>query len=228
MTKRLFALIFAVITIMAVTGCKNKNDEEKDIESGTEIISGSENISAVNTKSKKFILESLNAAEHPVRLVCMIMPLSGNMQEATKTEMGISGGNYYVDMTTEENGHVTIMIKDDYVYTISHDSKTAIKTVKTDDTDDINPFIFIMDRENINLNSSNMSAGQDELNGKPYDYEEFISDSKAIRFLFEGDVCKAIKSTEDGVTETLLIEEYDENVDNSKFEVPEGYKLTEI
>lgn len=215
--RKIFWGTVVLVFLLAFTGCNSIGVKETEITEGY--------VDAADTKSKTFMGESLNPSRHPVRVVCSIESLSGIEEEKVTMEIGMIGSDYYVETDTPEAGHTSIIVKGDKVYSVMHDTKSALMTSKTEDMEGMNPLMFMTDFDKIDLGGGDIQTGAEELNGKTYEYEEFIVEDKTVRMLFEKTKCRAIRISEDGITETMTIDEYDANVNKDKLEVPSDYQL---
>lgn len=215
--RKTFVLAVVLMCAMLFTACNGGGIGKEEIKEGY--------VDAAETKSKIFMEESLNPEKHPVRVVCVLESMSGLDEENIKMEIGMIGNQYYVETNTPEVGHTSIIVTEDKVYSVMHDSKTALMTAKTEDMEGTNPLMFMTDFDQADLSGGDIQKGADEIDGKTYEYEEFVIEDKTVRMLFEKKKCRAIKVMEDGISETMLIEEYDTNVDKNKLQVPADYQL---
>lgn len=211
MIKRIMIALLVCSFAFGMVACVQKKDT---------VITKAETDFSKVPRATKFLTETINPSDHPVRMVTVTQ--KGG--EEQRTEIGTKGKEYYMEFNTEDLGKVSIIFKDNVVYSISHNDKLALESKNVSSVAGGN-LLDTLKIKKEDLNGSEVTTGSDELNGQYYEYEEFFDGKKKKRFFFEGDVCKGIKTTEDGVTETTIIEAYDQNVEDSKLVVPEGYTI---
>ena len=217
MFKKIITIGVILGLMSAVYGCTRKNNNShKDKTQETRAV-------IQPTKSYKFIRESISGTSHAFRLSFRILPITDD-EEAINGEMGVSGNNMYVETTTQELGKSKIIIKDNTLYTIVYDSKTVFSSDISENSN-INPIAFITEEKDINFSAENAYYGTGELEGKTYEFEEFKAQDKVMRLYFDGASCKGIVLTEEGVSQTVVIEEYEATLDNSLLDIPSDYKL---
>lgn len=221
MSRKGIVLLMAAALVFCFTGCGKKEEAPRVTQASVEDNSGLENPQA--QRSRTFFTDSINGSSHPVRVLMGVQ----NGENTERVELGIKNNQRYIDFIDGEAGHVTIIFMEDAVYTVNHEDKTAVKTYNIGEVSGLNPLEELAFKDG-NFANADILNGQDDINGKTYEYEEFVNGSTSLRLFFEGDVCKAIKSIQEDYIDLILIYEYDQNVLDSKLQVPEGYSVTEF
>lgn len=221
MTRKGIVMLMAVALVFCFTGCGKNEDTSKVTQPSVEDNSGLKDPQV--QRSRMFFTDFINSSSHPVRVLMGVQ----NGEDTERIELGIKDNQRYIDFMDGEAGHVTIILKEDAVYTVNHDDKAAVKTYNAGEVSGVNPLEELAFKDE-DFANTDILKGQDEIDGKTYEYEEFVNGTTSVRLFFEGDVCKAIKSSQEDYTNTILIYEYDHNVTDTKLQVPEGYSITEF
>lgn len=219
--KKGIVILMAVALVLCFTGCGKQEGTPTVTQPSAEDNSGLRDPQV--ERSRRFFTDSINSSSHPVRVLMGVQ----NGKDTERIELGIKDSQRYIDFMDGEAGHVTIIFKEDAVYTVNHQGKTAVKTYNAGEASGINPLEELA-FEDKDFANTEIDKGQDELDGKTYEYEEFANGTTSVRLFFEGYVCKAIKSIQEDYIDLILIYEYDQSVPDSKLNVPEGYTITEF
>lgn len=153
----------------------------------------------------------------------------------TKTYVEILGREFEVESTLAKNGDVAAMetdfggmntslvMKEEKLYIISHDRR-QILVVKGSDLSNVpggqNPDIRL---EGIEYAGS----GTGEFRGQTYSYEEYTVEKGRIRFYFNDSRVVGMEYTMDRVEAQMEILSLEESVDDSMFEIPSDYQVTD-
>ena len=218
-TKIIVSILFLILIIVALTGCKEKaetlvNDtqENEEIKVDQEM---EENEVIGNTKVKKLFDEIFLSATKPVYIKYKVKLDTGHEQmEDALVTYATKNGVVYMDTVTGAN-RATILQKDGKVYTIMHDSKSYMEMFNEENRID-----NIIDQSIIE--NPIVETGKETIEGKEYEYEKLRSDGEYNTFYYSKgtDVLKYWKLS-DG--QLLVIEEYGNDVNESLFEIPANY-----
>lgn len=176
----------------------------------------------------------------------MYKKISNSSKYTFTIEEGISSGNKFIISKNEEdrsldltsNGeHTTTLVKEGYVYFITHKQK-EYSVFENEDMEKIEADIIESDIDKIE--NTSYLTGKEKIYGKMYYYEEyedidsFIMSGIALdeetklktRFYFEGDNIKYIKNIikdEEDIIEELLEINLTFDYDKTIFEIPSDY-----
>lgn len=131
-----------------------------------------------------------------------------------------SGGKTYSETSVNgENAGMTIM-DGEYVYVIDHASKMIIKmSLQSSQQQSVDTVI-----SEDEVDPAQMVTGTREIGGKTYDTEEWNVDGAKSILCFDGDDLAYIVGEYDGEETAIKIVKFSDKVDESVFELPEGYE----
>ena len=118
---------------------------------------------------------------------------------------------------------VNIMVGED-MYTIDHASKMVIKMSLQANAQTIASAVL----EESDVDMGGFQTGTREIDGKTYDTEELIVEGASAIYCFDGDDLAYIISSFEGQEAVMKIVEATDKVDDSLFEIPEGYTMMEL
>lgn len=131
------------------------------------------------------------------------------------------GDNVYTK--SEMDGQESIfIIKDDYQYLLDPATKTCIKMPAADMEDVQKLFDDSMDTYTVAIDAGNV-----DIAGKTYSYEEYSVEGMTAKYCFDGDTLKYIITELEGQTITQEILRLEKGADKSLFEVPSDYTIME-
>lgn len=210
-------LLLVVSLAFAVTGCGDK-DESNTV--------AQENQDENNVKSKTYdLLSKVFSGDS------YIMSFEGEMDlgegtESTTLTVAVKGNDVYTDIDATSQ-HISVIIKDNTTYVVSHDEKMCITTEGENESLIDNDMLISKD-ELKEMESQEYTTGKETIDGTEYEYEEYKDEEIGIseRYYFSGSDLKYIKSIdEDGEEEIMKIIKLSSEVDEAIFNVPEGYQV---
>lgn len=228
MTKKgLFTIVMIFLLSIALSACQNTEPERP----GTSA-PGNNPVTEAPTEP-----ETPAQPENPGRITDEIVRIMTSRMYTmeTRTYVEFMGREFEVGSTISKNGDevamktdfggmdTNLLMKEEKLYIISHDQKRMM-VVKGSDMSSVpggqNPDIEL---EGITY----AGTGTGEFRGKNYSYEEYTLEKGMIRFYFEERRVVGMVYIMDKVEAQMEILSLEERVDDSMFELPVGYQVTD-
>lgn len=131
-----------------------------------------------------------------------------------------SGEKTYSEVKTDgQSTGISIMDGED-MYVIDHANKMVIKTSLQATGQELMDTVI----EEADVDPSEMQAGTREIDGKTYDTEKWTMDGAASTLCFDGDDLAYMIGEFEGEEMLIRVITVDDQVDDSLFELPEGYQ----
>ena len=144
-------------------------------------------------------------------------------EQTVKVDSATFGDKTYNKTTTNGTEAVSIIDKE-YMYAIDHNTKSVIKMSMAN----INqPSVDTMIEEG-DINMDELVKGSREINGKTYETEEWLIDGMKSIMCFDGDNLAYMISELEGEEYKIKVTSINKTVDESLFEIPKDYTVTEI
>lgn len=145
---------------------------------------------------------------------------SGAGPEVLDMLLAVDGDKYCIDNKTPSSRY-TMIGKDGMNYVLTHSEKTYMATPGGEESGmSIAKAMFFLNDETL----ANVAESTEELNGETYDVESVDSEGLVTKYYFDGDKLVYFVVM-DQVTEVL---EYGDEIDESWFDIPEDYQLTDM
>ncbi len=204
--KKLLVILMALIMVFALTACGeegNSNQDNGDKKEATGWLA---------TKSGQFYDQFKDGK--------MYMEYETEQDGAmVKIVTATNGKKVYVN-TTVEGQDVDMIVDGQTVYTIFHDYR-AYSEMPT--TADINQQMFnVMSEDDVDV--AKMEIGTREVDGKTYDSESWEDETGKSTLCFEGNKLVYMIAETGGETMTIKVLKASSDVNDSLFEIPEGYQ----
>lgn len=141
---------------------------------------------------------------------------------AVESFAAVDGKQMY-SKTTMDGMESILLLLEDAQYILDPASKIAIKMNLGANGGGLNvQEMFAEEEENY---ATAVSAGDMEVDGKTYFYEEFIVDDSSVKYCFDGDDMKYILTEMEGTTYTMEIVSMEKGADANLFALPDGYEV---
>lgn len=222
MKKRITICIFLVVILFLLCGCKDNEKEEiiqavQNEQASANTVQTEENQEEQGTLTKNLLREVL--AKPQVYLKYKTQMDLGMGEEEVTVSYALMGDMEYIE-TASSVSHVSMLETQEGNYTIMHDQKVYMRT-----TDDVDLELDGVGDDNIEdeLEDARFTSGKENINGVEYDYEEMFEDGEYSRFYYNPST-RLWEYWKIGDNQLLKIEEYRNKVDESLFQIPEGYE----
>ncbi|MGI6257999.1 MAG: hypothetical protein ACOYJU_08020 [Anaerovoracaceae bacterium] len=198
MMKRAFVVVLAIVMVLALGSCGKK--ESRTVAAFKDI----------NESTGYHMDLEMKMEGEPIRM-----------------DMQAKGDLFYAEATV--SGEQVLMIRNaEGFYVLLPSMKMGMKLIDSAEMDQaikqIGSFMVIGEQ----AKSEKFKAGDMEVDGSKYYFEEFSSSTEKARFLFEKDELKYILiMDEEDVRDTIKIYAMDAKIDESLFKIPEGYTITD-
>ena len=210
--KKLFALLLALVMVLALVGCGGtaapakedpKNDTPTEAPSGESEITGSRALAF----NEKYSAEAGYSTTY--------------RSEDGEITIAVLGDNKRLEVTTAEDSGIFIQNADG-IYVLYPAEKLAAKLDEFPEEID-----GTFDDTELPLE---YTTGEMEIDGKTYYYEEFTEEGDTVRYCFEpdGDTPCYIIQTEDGKTYQTEVADLMLGIDESYFALPDGYTFVDV
>lgn len=207
-------ILLVVLLAFAITGCGEKEENNVAVEQD-------------NGKSKTYNLFSQVFSGNSY-----IMSFEGEMDLGEGTEsavltVAVKENNVYTDVDATSQ-HLSVIVKDNTTYIISHDEKICMTTQGEDESILGDDMLLISEDQLKEMENQEYTTGKETIDGTEYEYEEYKDQEIGIseRYYFSGSDLKYVKSIdEDGEEEIMKIIKLSSDVDSAIFNVPEGYQV---
>lgn len=204
----MFLLVLAMTTALFMTACGG-GSESSGGDSGEVAVT-----ETASTKTLAYFNEFVSGGAYTMEMKAEYSGVTTTMTSAVKDGMLYS--------KSEMDGVTSIMImKDDVQYLLDPSSKTCMKMSVLD-----NSAVEMFAEEAANYETA-VNAGQEEINGKTYDYEEFDVEGTSVKYCFDGNELKYILTSMEGEEYIAEILSMESGADASLFEVPKDYNVIE-
>lgn len=231
--KGLFTIVMILIVSLVLTACRNTEPERP----GTGTPGDSPVTGAPGEPDPAPEPETPAQPEDPGRVTDEIVRImtSRTYTMETRTYVEFMGREFEVGSTIAKNGDevamktdfggmdTSLLMRDEKLYLISHDQK-RIMVMKGSDMSEVpggqNPDF---DLEGITYSGT----GTGEFRGETYSYEEYTLEKGMIRFYFEDSRIVGMVYIVDQVEAQMEILSLEERVDETMFELPTGYRMTD-
>lgn len=244
--KKIYKIIgLLVIVAIVAVGCSTDEEEPDSSEDAIEVEDNEEEVTdqqeEENEKTEdidsevksKALRDMMNTEEYTMKLETTFKGLGGEEMKQTTTNVVTEDQTY---LHTESEGTVINVIeKDGKSYLIMHDSKTIIVTSEDEEDEPVENVGFI--GEGLEY----IGKGKEEFLGNNRPYEEYKMDIGKVKYYFDGSEVdgaeifvdmELVMDGEDieeieteGTTMLMDIVLFEEEVDESVFELPEDYEL---
>lgn len=224
--KKIRAIIFVlviIVIILLIVLLNNKKEENKEINN---IISNTAEEEVISTKKLMSYLDILNG-NYYMKYITQIENTEGELEDCT-VEICVKDDD--IAMNSDEQ-NLSVVKKNNKLYYIMHDSKTVIiNSVKSGTSYDIDSYKLTISKKTID--NSFITTGMQKVDEVDYYYEEYSAndgnDTK-LRYYFDGDTLKFIKTISSDGTETLLkIEELSKKTYDTMFDIPSDYTQNDL
>ncbi len=149
--------------------------------------------------------------------------------KTTVTDTYMKDGKIYTEMDIEGLGKSITIYTDGYMYTLTPDTKTGIKTKVDEDTQETLETDTVLESYEEYTDDADFEKGEKEVDGKTYYSEKYTTGENSVIYCFDGDkLVYMISQTSDGEETIIKYNAIDGDVDDSIFEVPDGYTITEM
>jgi predicted small lipoprotein YifL len=223
MKKTISALLILFLVILGLTGCGGASNNETPenttppAETPETAVPGADQPATEASPSDTFGPKLSGAFVDLMK--------SGKYLMKYKTTMDFEGKITEADLTFAVDGDKTatyikgegfesnMILRDDRIYMVDHAQKMIIEMAAPEDPD---AEVEKIDTTGITFVDSGIEDG--------LEYEEYSITNGTIRYYFDNKELVRIKSTSEGVTSIMEIEELSDKVTDDMFEIPLGYQ----
>ena len=214
--KKLFALLLALVMVLALMGCGQtaapaKEEPKSDAPAASENAETPAAEPAAEPEISGSRLEAFSLKYHTTTGYTAVFRYEGN--DITTV---CKGDNFYMDTKTDE-GNAILIKNGDGIYMLSPDEKVGVKMSELpDEMEDFSEDIEV---------EGDYTTGEMDVEGKSYYYEEFTDEDGTTRYCFDGDMLRYIVYNENGETTQVELVSISLDVDESLFTVPGDYTI---
>jgi len=149
--------------------------------------------------------------------------------KTTVTDTYMKDGKIYTETDMEGSGKSITIYTDGYMYTLVPETKTGYKMKVDEDTAETLDTSSVLDSYEEYTDDVDFEKGEKEVDGKTYYSETYTTGENSAIYCFDGDkLVYMISETSDGEETIIKYNAIDGDVDDSIFEVPDGYTITEM
>ena len=223
LTLALFLLVIGMTTALFLTSCGGDSGSsggdsggeaaaEANVEEDTDEDAVAEE--TASTKTLAYFNEYVNGGAYTMEMKADYQGTTATILSAVKDGMVYS--------KNEMDGATSIMImKGDEQYILDPSTKTCMKmSVLTEEATEM----FADEAESYEVVAS---SGSEEVDGKTYDYEEYLVEDTSVKYYFDGKDLKYIVTSMEGESYTAEIISLESGADDSLFEIPDDYTMLE-
>lgn len=218
-SKKLFIISFIILAIIIlIVVAFFEKDRIKDVLN-------------LNSKTYKFFNEILNGNEYQIKIKGKLYLEIGDDGGEKIITIAKKGKNSYTQINfTDKDSKLTMFTKGNTTYVLINETKvyfTINKSEEQNNTESSNDNV-LMTKEDLNeMKDSKYIKGKSKINGENLYYEEYEdSNGNITQYYFKNNQIKYIVAKNDG--EKVEVTEFKNKVDESLFEIPEGYVKKDI
>lgn len=142
---------------------------------------------------------------------------NNNKNDDTKIIMARDGDKYYYEINGSSK--MKVIQKDGYMYTVDPQMQNYIKV----ESPLVDYSFGVLPNDMTTLKVSGYETGEEKVYGKKYIYEKYTGDTDESTYYFDGDDLVYVKYTGAEKNVFFKFNLMKSKVDDSLFEVPEGY-----
>ena len=198
-------------------------EEKESSEEASVEVSGETEVDAnswLATKTGKFFSQFTEGE--------MYWKLISNVEGEDQTLiMAMKEGKVAIEVTDDQMGTVSMIVKDGSSYIVSHAEKMAVKyTGDYTQAMDLDMTDLLVDIDEKDMTT--LKTGKVEIDGVEYDAEIWTEEEIGSAFYFQGDTLKYIVTMDEGDETRIKVEDYSNKVDDALFDVPDDYTILEM
>lgn len=218
-SKKLFIISFIILAIIIlIVVAIFEKEKIKDILN-------------LNSKTYNFFNEILNGNEYQIKIKGKIYLEIGDDEGEKIITIAKKGKNSYTQISfTNDDSKLTMFTKGNTTYVLINETKVYFTINKNEKeySNENSSDNVLMTKEDLNeMKNSTYIKGKKEINGENLYYEEYEdSNGNITQYYFKNNQIKYISAKNDG--EKVEVTEFKTKVDESLFEIPEGYVKKDI
>lgn len=219
--KKLF-LVVLTLTMLSLNACSSSSSTDPSIESTPEMTEtmdyNDETEVMTNSKTYNFTVNLYSKDKFFIE--------QEYVNDSMTTKMYVDGDKLSIITENEDSSSIMIM-DEEFMYMLMPEEMTAMMWPIDPEMEDEDEEEYGITEDDPEIYNTYLNTGSEMIDGKSYEYEEYSVDGQGIKYYFENDTLKYMRtfSIEDDMEYLIKIIDYGTDFSDSVFDVPEGYTI---